>query len=77
MKKEENNKKQNQENENEDVAEEKEEEKKEEENELTVGSTFEKKGLKVTVNDVNLDFTDSKGLVIYVSATARFFLINK
>lgn len=31
---------------------------KEEQNELTVGSTFEKNGLKITVNDASLDFTD-------------------
>lgn len=30
----------------------------EEDNELTVGSTFEKKGLKITVNDADLDFSD-------------------
>lgn len=56
-KKEENIEKQNEEEENEDVEEEEKEEEKEK-NELTVGSTFEKKGLKITVNDANLDFTD-------------------
>lgn len=30
----------------------------ESENELTVGSSFEKKGLKITVNDANLEFTE-------------------
>lgn len=59
VKKEENNsKEENEEKENEDVAEEEKEDEKEEENELTVGSTFEKKGLKITVNDASLDFTD-------------------